>query len=259
MKKYSFLFMLFSGLLFLAACEKGKTPVQPPVTPEKKGITLSFNAEWNGQPLELSKMQYTQPNGEVLMFRTWSTILAKLSLVREDNTEELLGDGYQWINLATGRTQFNYATAPAGNYKGIRFQLGPDSAINHGDPNIWPASHPLNSNLTGLHWGWAGGYIFQAIDGEYKDNASAGSTSGLSFHTATDLFQTTYFLPFNFSLDTKHKTANIAMDAAIMFSQPNAIVLKNKSVSHSSGPAEVALMQKIIENSKGAYRIVSVN
>ena len=259
MKKTSLLLALFSGLFFFTACEKGKQPVGPPAEPEKKGITLSFNAEWNGQPLELSKMQYTQPNGEVLMFRTWSLILAKLSLVREDNTEELLGDGYQWINLASGRTQFNYATVPPGNYKGIRFQLGPDSAVNHGDPTLWPATHPLNANLTGLHWGWAGGYIFQAIDGEYKDNAAATAVKGLSFHTATNQFSTQYFLPFNFSLETKHKTASISIDAAVMFSQPNSIVLQNKSVSHSSGAADIALMQKIIENSKTAYRIVSVN
>jgi len=258
MKKGTYFSLLIAGLAMLSSCDTDK-PVQPPVQPEKKGITLNFNVEWNGQPLELNKFQYTQTNGEVLMFRTWSLILAKLSLVRTDDTEVQLGDGYQWINLATGRTNFNYATVPTGNYKGIRFQLGPDSAINHGDPTIWPADHPLNGNLTGLHWGWAGGYIFQAIDGEFKENASATVSKGLSFHTATDQFQTNYFLPYNFNLEGTHKTAGIAIDASVMFANPNPIVLKNKSVSHSTGVDELALMQKIIENSVGAYRIVSVN
>lgn len=251
------LFGLSITLLGASSCKKDK-PVDPPVVVEKKGITLSIRPTWNGADMQFLKLQYVKPDGEAIMLRTWGMIIAKLSLVKDDNTEVLLGDGYQWIDFGTGRTSFNYANAPAGNYKGIKFQLGPDSLINHGDPTIWPSTHPLNGNLTGLHWGWAGGYIFQAFDGEWKDSLTATTTKGFSFHTAGDQFRTSFFMPYTFSLEGKHKTANLEFRAEEYFINPLPIALKDKASSHSEGAAEIALMKKLIGNAADVYRINSV-
>ena len=224
-----------------------------------KGITLTVLPTWDGATMVTGKMQYRKPDGEVLQLRTWGMILAKLSLVKEDNTLVTLGDGYQWVDVASGRLSFNYPDVPAGSYKGIQFQLGPDSAVNHGDPTLWPASHPLNANLSGLHWGWAGGYIFQAFDGEFKDNDTATFIKGFSFHTAGNVFNRLFFMPYTFELTGTHKTALLEFKAEEFFKNPVEVHLKNKSVSHSSGTEDMVLMNKLIDNAADAFSVKSVN
>ena len=52
-------------------------------------------------------------------------------------------------------------SAPAGEYTGIRFELGVPFAVNHGDAAVAPA--PLN--VTTMWWNWRAGYKFLRVDG----------------------------------------------------------------------------------------------
>lgn len=52
-------------------------------------------------------------------------------------------------------------TVPAGDYSGIRFDLGVPFDVNHDDPAAAPA--PLN--ITAMHWNWQVGYKFIRVDG----------------------------------------------------------------------------------------------
>lgn len=51
----------------------------------------------------------------------------------------------------------------------ISMNFGVDSTTNHSDPTIWPKGHPLNLGYSSMHWGWAHGYRFIAIEGYTKD------------------------------------------------------------------------------------------
>jgi uncharacterized repeat protein (TIGR04052 family) len=51
-------------------------------------------------------------------------------------------------------------SVPAGEYRGLRFQLGVPFDLNHADATIAPT--PLN--LTSLFWNWQAGYKFLRID-----------------------------------------------------------------------------------------------
>ncbi|MEY4316097.1 MAG: hypothetical protein RI977_1474 [Bacteroidota bacterium] len=140
--------------LTVQSCEENP-PVTPPVVDTKTSVDLNFSALWNGQPLTFLTGWFEQPSTqkEYVQFFNFGMIVSKLRLVKEDGTEVMLGDGYQWIDFKKQRTKFNYEV-PAGKYKAVRFTLGLDSAVNHGDPNQWGAEHPLNGNLTGMHWGF---------------------------------------------------------------------------------------------------------
>jgi hypothetical protein len=257
MKNTLYTLLLFGFALGLQSCKKDPPKQEEPKV--QKGLTLTVLPTWEGATMVTGKMQYNKPDGEVLQLRTWGMILAKLALVKDDNSLVLLGDGYQWVDVASGRLSFNYPDAPAGTYKGIQFQLGPDSAVNHGDPTIWPASHPLNGNLTGLHWGWAGGYVFQAFDGEFKDNAASTVIKGFSFHTAGNVYNETFFMPYNFELAGTHKTAVLEFKADEFFKNPTELHFKDKSVSHSTGNQDISLMNKLIGNAADAFSVKSVN
>ncbi len=252
MKKYSILTLIaVLGILGLSSCEK--KPIDPPANNEPTGLTLNWVGLINGKDLPALGTNTFSPksSGELIDITNWAFIVSHLALIKDDGDTVLLGDGYQWISPRGKRTQFTYKGIPSGNYKGISFMIGLDSAVNHGDPNKWPADHPLNPNLNGMHWGWSGGYIFQALDGLFKDTAAGSSSKGFSFHTATMPLVRNYELPFSFSIEKSSKTATINMHAERFFSFPNNIALKTKSVSHSEGTLEFQLMEKILENMQG--------
>ena len=52
----------------------------------------------------------------------------------------------------------------------ISFYIGVDSANNHADPSLWPSSHALAPKFPEMHWGWASGYRFVAIEGKSGSN-----------------------------------------------------------------------------------------
>jgi hypothetical protein len=237
------------------SCEENP-PVVPPTTNDKPAVELNFAALWNGQPLTFLSGWFEQPSPqkEYIQFFNFGMIISKLRLVKEDGTEVLLGDGYQWIDFKKQRTKFNYEV-PVGKYKAVRFMLGLDSAVNHGDPNQWGAEHPLNGNLTGMHWGWAGGYIFQAIDGNYKDSLTDKYTKGMSFHTATDVMVREFEVPVGNVLGAATFEVKDKATTPVQFNYHinryyQGIELKKGSVSHSEGVKETALMQKLLENLK---------
>src|SRR5205085_10652876 len=112
------------------------------------------------------------------------------------------------VKAREGRTRFELASLPAGQYDRIRFQVGLEPRINHSDPAHYPAGHPLNPEVNGLHWGWQGGYVFMALEGRWVEGRSpnrgedaqpagpeAGARSGYSFHIANDPRLMTVELP----------------------------------------------------------------
>jgi hypothetical protein len=253
-----FLFWLAAGSIALAASCKKPEIKKPGDT--KQGITLDFYSFFDDQAIVYKTGEYTRSNGEVARFTNIAMILSKVSLVRTDDVPVMLGDGYLFVDFAGNKTSFNFPAAPAGDYKAITFQLGLDSAINHGDPTLWPSDHALNANYTGLHWGWATGYIFQAIDGGYKKQASDTDWNGISLHTATDKFPKQHSIPFNFTLASnavKIAKINVAVDE--FFENPTFLSFATDgSFSHSVGATEIALMQKIMDNSGDVFDIAEV-
>ncbi|MDA0686455.1 MAG: hypothetical protein O3C22_06490 [Bacteroidetes bacterium] len=245
-------------LALLSACEETPPTPDPPAV---SGVNLSFSSSFAGTPISYNKDFYTKGNSEDIMFTNWGLILSEVSLVREDDSRELLGDGYLWVDFKSGRTSFDYdQSIPAGNYKAIHVKLGLDSAVNHGDPTQWPAGHPLNGFVSGLHWGWSGGYIFQAIDGNWR-NTGETKTSGFSFHDATlpMVREFEWAFPSTVELSANGAEVKVVFKAEKLFDGVNSIVLKTKAVSHSAGASEIVLMNKLLENMSQVMTVSSVN
>lgn len=50
--------------------------------------------------------------------------------------------------------------------EGVRFHIGVDDEHNFLDPATYPSDHPLAPQNPSMHWGWASGYRFVALEGE---------------------------------------------------------------------------------------------
>lgn len=58
------------------------------------------------------------------------------------------------------------------NVEGIKFAIGVEAPTNNEDPTLWPADHPLYLQSPSMHWGWASGYRFVAMEGLANNIAS---------------------------------------------------------------------------------------
>lgn len=51
------------------------------------------------------------------------------------------------------------------NLEKVTLAVGVKPSLNHNDPSLLPASHPLAPKSPSMHWGWTPGYRFVAMEG----------------------------------------------------------------------------------------------
>jgi cytochrome c peroxidase len=95
----------------------------------------------------------------------------------------VLPDRFGLIDAQSGRDDVSLGTIPDGPYTGLEFTIGLPPGTDAGDASRWPAGHPLNPLTDGLYWGWQGGYVFAAIEGNWREGS--GPDRGFSFHLAS--------------------------------------------------------------------------
>ncbi len=128
---------------------------------------------------------------------------------------------------------------PPQTFKAIRFMVGLPSDVDHSDPSVWPAGHPLHPDVCGLHWGWQGGYVFLAIEGHFK--AGSGQPDGFSYHLARADHPMMVELPVSFSGSRSH-TLRLGMDLAKLTS--NGAVIGDGLSTHSREGDALAILLK---------------
>ncbi len=236
------------AVFFASSCQP---EVDPPVTNKTTKFSIDFRLKWGADDAQIQIGENVNNAGETVQLVNLSMMVSKMALMKEDSTWVDLGDGYQHFNIWGARTHFDYEI-PVGKYIGFRIQLGLDSAVNHGDPNAWPTTHPLNTNITSLHWGWSGGYIFQAMDGRWRTSSETTFTKTFSFHTATDTYVRMFNLPYNVdasgSFEHKNGTETVLPLEYHLDQVLGVRSIADGSVSHSTGTAEIKLMNSIVND-----------
>lgn len=102
------------------------------------------------QPFSFSRLDYYISNITLYHDNGQSTLAKDVFLLIRKNGE---------INQKLG--DFNIGTLDS-----ISFNIGIDTTLNHGDPTLWPADHPLSPKDPDMHWGWAAGYKFVVLEGK---------------------------------------------------------------------------------------------
>lgn len=92
--------------------------------------------------------------------------LSNISLYYDGGKSTLLKDLYVLVNVGKGQYIDLNKHAVGERLDSIVFYIGIDSATNHLDPALWPASHPLSPQDPSMHWGWVSGYRFVAVEGK---------------------------------------------------------------------------------------------
>lgn len=214
-------------------------------------LEITIEPVFNGEPLRLDSLRYETAALETISVTRLSYLLSGFALERDDGQWTELPDAIAWMDAATRRNTMLLENLPAGKFRSIRFHIGPDAKINAADVTKYPASHPLNPNLNGLHWSWQGGYIFMAIEGHYR----SGNTEpkGYAHHLARDPNRTRISL--SAPLDLTHDAGVLLhFDLATLLNAPRPLSFdKDGSATHSRDGDPVAAA--LVANLPGAFRV----
>lgn len=176
-------------------------------------VELTIVPTIDGEPLAPGRELRPTRSGERWTVTRLSYLVSELSFLGEDGQWHVVGGDPAWLSLTDQRNRWQIENAPEGTWRALRFSVGLPPKLNDRDPSVWPASHPLNPNVNGLHWSWQGGYIFLALEGRFwSGDEQAKAAPGFAYHIARESFRTTVNLPMTFTVK-----ANTATDLSIEF------------------------------------------
>ncbi|SFQ54078.1 MbnP family protein [Hymenobacter arizonensis] len=219
-------------LLCLAGCKKN--PAGPESGAGELVVSMdngvSTTSTTNGtsfSPLVLNATTYKNANGDDFTVSTFKYYISNVRLLKADNSTYLVPDSYFLVDQSAPASQKLKLTAvPAGEYTGISFTVGVDSArIKAGG-----FTGVLNAN-NGMFWDMNGP---EFINMKLEGRSPQSPTTGLVFHIAghkgaANNTIRTVALPFGASkllVRPNHlPEIRVQVDVAKLFTGPNTAML----------------------------------
>ena len=197
-----------------------------------RGATLQIEItpKVSGENLQPASFRYRTAAGETFSITRVSYLGSDFALQRNDGSWLELSNSVAWLDFDANRKSVWLDKIPAGEFCSVRFLVGLNTNLNHADISKFPASHPLNPNLNGLHWSWQGGFIFLALEGLWR-NAN-GELDGWAYHLARDTNATriTLAAPLVVTNETK---LELDFDLATLLNAPRPLSFgKDGSSTH---------------------------
>jgi hypothetical protein len=204
-----------------------------PLMGQMKNLSFKFNHTVNGLPLELDKTVFSIHNGKKVKITRADFYLSGITLFNNNQDSfkieksYVLSSAYEPDKIhAVGEYPHNFS------FNKLKMEVGLDEETNHADPSPYPASHPLGPKNPDMHWGWAGGYRFIALEGFVDSNGDDIPENTFQFHGLGDelLFSSILTLPENHHPDSE--VLVISLDYNKLF---NSIAMTGNLIHHNSG------------------------
>lgn len=175
----------------------------------QKDLNFSFQHLVGTDPFS-SEVSFTNNLGDEIQASVIKYYLSEFTIIHDGGQETQVEDLFLLVN-AEGNSEVNLSGLDFTELEALRFYIGVPEDLNHADPALQPAGHPLAYQTPSMHWGWAGGYKFLVTegdsgtgsdnfqihatgDGNYTAvnidlNLSAANASGVSFSIVADYMQ----------------------------------------------------------------------
>ena len=217
-------------------------------------LQIEITPKVSGENLQPASFRYQTSAGETFSITRVSYLVSDFALQRNDGSWLEISNSVAWLDFEQNRNSIWLDKIPAGEFCSVRFLVGLNTNLNHADIAQFPASHPLNPNLNGLHWSWQGGFIFLALEGLWR-NAN-GELDGWAYHLARDTNATriTLATPLVVTNETK---LEMDFDLATLLNAPQPLSFgKDGSSTHSrDGDPISAALKKNLVGSFSVHRI----
>ena len=144
-------------------------------------ITLQINHKLGTDAFDFN--QESENNlGDAFEVTRLEYYISQISISHDDGIVTSIDDTWILVDAATTTIQL------LGDYditdvESISFGIGVEAAVNHLDPSAYDSDHPLAPQSPSMHWGWAAGYRYVALEG----NVGATLNELLQIHALGDV------------------------------------------------------------------------
>ena len=215
-------------------------------------LTLQVEHCWGDGPLEVGKVAGRVAGRHVTVTRL-AYLLSQPRLLTEGGEWVGSGEWVAYLDAGRGRTRCVLAGMPPGRYRALRFDVGLVESVDRMDPARRAPGHPLHPDVSGLHWGWRGGYVFLAMEGRVRPDGE--EESGWSYHLAGEPCRGTVEVAAELDLQSA-QVMSLRFDAARLFGAVHAIDPAAEPVTHAAGADPLA--GRLAENVLRAFSLRGV-
>lgn len=110
------------------------------------------------------------------------------SLISNQNIATDLIDKYILVNANQNNYNIGDIELLDDDLISLNFNIGVEYNLNHADPSLQDSSHPLAPQFPSMHWGWAAGYRFAALEGMIDKNQDSVMETVFQYHPVDDSY-----------------------------------------------------------------------
>ncbi|MEM9837484.1 MAG: MbnP family protein [Bacteroidota bacterium] len=197
MKKYilSSLVLALSCLVFFTACDDDDAA---DIT---GNVDISFNAVYDGTPLDIQAATYDYPSGADLKVQLFQYYISDLSLLPADGGDAVQLSEIELIRYntagASNAQALTFDNVPVGEYSGLRFGLGVKPELNNQPPSNFAADFVLNE---AEYWNDMVRYVFAKIEANVDLENDGTFDTPVSYHMGNNDIYTTLTFSGDFSI-----------------------------------------------------------
>jgi len=235
MKRAYFCILFF--IIIASSCKKDNTEAPPPTT-TVGNLTVQFSYTFDATALQTDTIGYVNAAGYKMSVTRLQYYLSKFVLVNADGiTTYPINQAYYLDAKDPYFSSITFIDVPNGNYKGLRFMIGLDTAMNK--TYYLPATVENNNMEWPVQMG--GGYHFMKLEGSFIDTAG---TWGYNMHLGTNGNSVNISLPNKaFLINSNTTSIQLKMNVSEWFKNPSTYDFNIDGV-YSMGKAPAMLKLK---------------
>lgn len=216
-------------------------------------ISIDFSYIFSGTtPVSFGASTHTHTDGAEIRFDAANYYVSNIRLVPTTGPEVAYDTILLITDLNAGQP-FMLGQVPVGEYQTIKFDIGMDSARNHGDPTIYPFGHPLALSSQAMHWSWNSGYIFMKVDGQADTTAAqTGIDVTFAYHIGGMNFRREVSVPIDLEVDINTQLVQAHIDFQLSTLLTGLDIMGgNDLITHTMG--NLPLANTVINNAQSAF------
>ena len=154
---------------------------------QNKEIVVEINHLYDGEVLNFDST-YIVGNNIPIRFDRIEYYIHLNSLISNQNIATDLIDKYILVNANQNNYNIGEIELLDDDLISLNFNIGVEYNLNHADPSLQDSSHPLAPQFPSMHWGWAAGYRFAALEGMIDKNQDSVMETVFQYHPVDDSY-----------------------------------------------------------------------
>tara|TARA_B000000565_G_scaffold161065_1_gene121801 strand:- start:1556 stop:2515 length:960 start_codon:yes stop_codon:yes gene_type:complete len=154
---------------------------------QNKEVAVVINHLYDGEVLNFDNTYIVGDNIPIRFDRIEYYIHLN-SFISNQNIATNLIDKYILVNANQNNYNIGEIELLDDDLISLNFNIGVEYNLNHADPSLQDSSHPLAPQFPSMHWGWAAGYRFAALEGMIDKNQDSVMETVFQYHPVDDSY-----------------------------------------------------------------------